>query len=141
MHAGDLFTDGYPIIDYASGGSSRGWVEALDRILALDFETIILARGPVMTRTDVQLFRDWFVTVRTRVRQLIERNVPKRRVTRELIMDDLTRPLAGDSLFLRRTLPNLYDELVEERQELLSVSQPTGLGPEDATPAATGPLP
>ena len=141
LHAGDLFTDGYPIIDYASGGSSRGWIAALNRILALDFERIIPDRGPVMTRADVQLFRDWFVTVRTRVRQLIERNIPRRRVARELIMEDLTRPLQDDSLFLRRTLPNLYDELVEERQELLSVSQPTGLGPEDATPAATGPLP
>ena len=141
LHAGDLFTDGYPIIDYASGGSSRGWIAALNRILALDFERIIPDRGPVMTRADVQLFRDWFVTVSTRVRQLIERNIPRRRVARELIMEDLTRPLQDDSLFLRRTLPNLYDELVEERQELLSVSQPTGLGPEDARPAATGPLP
>ena len=140
LHAGDLFTDGYPIIDYASGGSSRGWIAALNRILALDFERIIPDRGPVMTRADVQLFRDWFVTVRTRVGQLIERNIPRRRVARELIMEDLTRPLQDDSLFLRRTLPNLYDELVEERQELLSVSQPTGLGPEDATPAATDPF-
>ena len=140
LHAGDLFTDGYPIIDYASGGSSRGWIAALNRILALDFERIIPDRGPVMTRADVQLFRDWFVTVRTRVRQLIERNIPRRRVARELIMEDLTRPLQDDSLFLRRTLPNLYDELVEERQALSSVSQPTGLGPEDATPAATDPF-
>ena len=141
LHAGDLFTDGYPIIDYASGGSSRGWIEALNKILALDFERIIPDRGPVMTRADVQLFRDWFVTVRTRVRQLIERNIPRRRITRELITEDLTRPQQDKTLFLSRTLPNLYDELVEERQELLSVSQPTGLGPEDARPAATAPLP
>ena len=141
LHAGDLFTDGYPIIDYASGGSSRGWIEALNRILALDFERIIPDRGPVMTRADVQLFRDWFVTVRTRVRQLIERNIPRRRITRELITEDLTRPQQDKTLFLSHALPNLYDELVEERQELLSVSQPTGLGPEDARPAATGPLP
>ena len=86
LHAGDLFTDGYPIIDYASDGSSRGWVEALDGILALDFELIIPDRGPVMTRTEVLLFRDWFVTVRTRVKQLIERNVPKRRVTRDCLL-------------------------------------------------------
>ena len=112
-----------------------------NKILALDFERIIPDRGPVMTRADVQLFRDWFVTVRTRVRQLIERNIPRRRITRELITEDLTRPQQDKTLFLSRTLPNLYDELVEERQELLSVSQPTGLGPEDARPAATAPLP
>ena len=141
LHAGDLFTDGYPIIDYASGGSSRGWIEALNRILALDFERIIPDRGPVMTRADVQLFRDWFVTVRTRVRQLIERNIPRRRITRELITEDLTRPQQDKTLFLSHALPNLYDELVEERQELLSASQPTGLAPEDARPAATDPLP
>ncbi|GIS98136.1 MAG: hypothetical protein CM1200mP25_3730 [Acidobacteriota bacterium] len=85
-------------------------------MLSLDFELIIPGRGPVMTRTEVLLFRDWFVTVRTRVKQLIERNVPKQRVVRELFMEDLTRPFQGNSLFLRRTLPNLYDELVETRQ-------------------------
>lgn len=141
LHTGDLFTDGYPIIDYASGGSSRGWVEALDEILSLDFEMIIPERGPVMRRTDVQLFRDWFITVRTRVRQLIERNIPKRRVTEELITEDLTRPLEDNSLFLSRTLPSLYDELVEARQKLLSASQPTSLAPEDARPPVTDPLP
>ena len=137
LHAGDLFTDGYPIIDYASDGSSRGWVEALDGILALDFELIIPDRGPVMTRTEVLLFRDWFVTVRTRVKQLIERNVPKRLVVRELFMEDLTRPLQGNSLFLRRTLPNLYDELVETRQQQFSEPQSASPGPEDARAPVT----
>ena len=125
LHAGDLFTDGYPIIDYASGGSSQGWIEALDGMLALNFEMIIPGRGPVMTRTDVQLFRDWFVTVRTRVRQLIDRDVPQWRVARELIMEDLTRPLEDNRFFLRRTLPNLYDELVEARLQEFSAPQPT----------------
>jgi len=141
LHAGDLFTDGYPIIDYASGGSSRGWVTALDKILSLNFEMIIPGRGPVMSRTDVQLFRDWFVTVRTRVRQLIERNVPRQRVAGELITEDLMRPLEGDSLFLNRTLPDLYNELFEARQELLSTSQPTSFAPEDNKPSLTAPLP
>ncbi|GIT67525.1 MAG: hypothetical protein Ct9H300mP25_09970 [Acidobacteriota bacterium] len=54
LHAGDLFTNGYPVIDYTSGGSSRGWIEALDGMLSLDFELIIPgAGGPIMTRTEV----------------------------------------------------------------------------------------
>lgn len=141
LHAGDLFTNGYPVIDYTSGGSSRGWIEALDGMLSLDFELIIPGRGPVMTRTEVLLFRDWFVTVRTRVKQLIERNVPKQRVVRELFMEDLTRPLQGNSLFLRRTLPNLYDELVETRQQQFSEPQSASPGPEDARAPVTDPSP
>ena len=101
-------------------------------MLALNFEMIIPGRGPVMTRTDVQLFRDWFVTVRTRVRQLIDRDVPQWRVARELIMEDLTRPLEDNRFFLRRTLPNLYDELVEARLQQFSAPQPTSPAPEDA---------
>jgi len=155
LHAGDLFTDEHPFIDYATGGSSQGWIEALDRMLDLDFATIISDRGPIMTRTDVQLFRDWFVTLRTRVRQLVERGVPKRRVAAELVTEDLSRPLEDNSLpcawihcaghtshhFLRLTLPNLYDELVEARQRKFQAPLPTGLAPEDARRLATDPLP
>ena len=141
LHAGDLFTDGHPFIDYATGGSSQGWIEALDGMLDLDFATIIPGRGPIMTRTDVQLFRDWFVTLRTRVRQLVERGVPKRRVAAELVTEDLSRPLEDNSLFLRLTLPNLYDELVEARQRKFQAPLPTGLAPEDARRPVTDPLP
>ncbi len=155
LHAGDLFTDGHPFIDYATGGSSQGWIEALDGMLDLDFSTIIPGRGPIMTRTDLQLFRDWFVTLRTRVRQLVERGVPKRRVAAELVTEDLSRPLEDNSLpcawihcaghtshhFLRLTLPNLYDELVEARQRKFQAPLPTGLAPEDARRPVTDPLP
>ena len=155
LHAGNLFTDGHPFIDYATGGSSQGWIEALDGMLDLDFATIISGRGPIMTRTDVQLFRDWFVTLRTRVRQLVERGVPKRRVAAELVTEDLSRPLEDNSLpcawihcaghtshhFLRLTLPNLYDELVEARQRKSQAPLPTGLAPEDTRRPVTDPLP
>ena len=141
LHAGDLFTDGHPFIDYATGGSSQGWIEALDGMLDLDFTTVIPGHGPIMTRTDLQLFRDWFVTLRTRVRQLVERGVPKRRVAAELVTEDLFRPLEDNSLFLRLTLPNLYDELVEARQREFQAPLPTALVPEDASRPVLDPLP
>lgn len=155
LYADDLFTDGHPFIDYATGGSSQGWIEALDGILNLDFETIIPSRGPVTTRSEVQLFRDWFVTLRTRVRQLVERGVPKRRVAAELVTEDLSRPLEDNNVpcawihcaghtshhFLRLTLPNLYDELVEIREQDILLSQPTRPTPEDAITPVAGPLP
>ena len=141
LHAGDLFTDGHPFIDYATGGSSQGWIEALGGMLDLDFTTVIPGHGPIMTRTDLQLFRDWFVTLRTRVRQLVERGVPKRRVAAELVTEDLFRPLEDNSLFLRLTLPNLYDELVEARQREFQAPLPTALVPEDASRPVLDPLP
>ena len=72
VHGGDLLHGIAPFIDYSNGGSSKAWIGTLEGILALDFDTAIPGHGPVMTRADVEAFREQFVAVRTRMRELVE---------------------------------------------------------------------
>ena len=115
LYAGDLVVEGMPFIDYAAGGSSRGWVESLDGILALDFEALIPGTGPILTRRDVQVFRDRFATLRMRVMQLLYRDVPRAEALSLLQTTDLGWPLAPGGPFATGSFAALYDELARLR--------------------------
>jgi glyoxylase-like metal-dependent hydrolase (beta-lactamase superfamily II) len=80
IHTGDLYLVGrgraaaadrpvgVPVfVDYAQGGSFLDWTTTLDRLLALDFETVIPGHGPVSTRDDVVKFRADLETMRNRI--------------------------------------------------------------------------
>ncbi len=73
LHLGDLFFNRlYPNIDLEAGGSIRGWVEALDRALALDFDRAIPGHGEVGSRDDVVQFQTFLrelVTVGEQARE------------------------------------------------------------------------
>ncbi|MCK5923047.1 MAG: MBL fold metallo-hydrolase, partial [Methylococcales bacterium] len=58
VHGGDLLHTIAPFIDYANGGSSKGWVSTMNNILSLDFDTAIPGHGDVMNRNDVVAFRN-----------------------------------------------------------------------------------
>lgn len=133
LYAGDLVVEGMPFIDYAAGGSSRGWVESLDGILALDFETVIPGTGPPLTKRDVQVFRDRFVTLRMRVMQLLYRDVPRAEALSLLRTTDLDWPLAPGGPFATGSFAALYDELAIEREE----ARTAGAAEPDAAAAGT----
>jgi len=61
LHMGDLFVHGmYPVIDRHAGGTARGWIDSLDRVLSLtDVERYIPGHGTLASRTDVERFRDY----------------------------------------------------------------------------------
>ena len=111
VHAGDLVVGSTPFIDYASGGSSTEWINTLDRILELDFDTVIPGHGDVMTKEDVRSWKTKFETLRERMAELVRQGVKKEDVRSRLRTDDPGWPLQPDGLFVRRSLPNLYDEL------------------------------
>ena len=77
IHMGDLVIDGMPVIDYAGGGSALAFVKTIDNLLALDFDTAIPGHGKVMTRPEVQAYRNRFETMNQRMRELIKKGVPK----------------------------------------------------------------
>ena len=131
LYAGDLVVRGLPFIDYAAGGSSRGWVETLDRILALEFDTVVPGAGPALTKRDVQVFRDRFVTLRMRAMQLLYRNVAQAEALPLLQTADLDWPLAPGGPFAARSFAALYDELAIERVEAREAAEA------DAMPAET----
>ena len=112
VHAGRLVVDGAPFIDFARGGSAEGWIDSLDALLALSFDTVIPGEGgPVLQKSDALAFRDRLVTLRTRVEQLVRRGVAREDVADHLQTADLgwLLGLAGD--FVRETLAGLHDEV------------------------------
>lgn len=75
MHLGDTFFSGfYPFIDLASGGRVGGVIAAVDRALAIagPKTRIIPGHGPLSTRADLESYRKMLVSVRDRVRKLID---------------------------------------------------------------------
>lgn len=71
IHAGDiLFYGMYPFIDYGSGGSLAGMVEAVDRMLAMSGESTRFIPGhggPVIDRAQLQAYRTMLATVLERL--------------------------------------------------------------------------
>ncbi len=70
IHMGDVFlNDIYPFIDYGSGGSLAGMIEAVDLGLDLadDDTRIIPGHGELGTRADMVRYRDMLIVVRDRV--------------------------------------------------------------------------
>ena len=114
VHTGDLFIYGQrldgstlsPFIDYGNGGDGSEWIDTLDRVLDLDFDTAIPGHGPVMTKSDVRVFRHRFQTLLDRMHNLIDSGVDRDAIALQLQTDDLDWP------FRPAAVQALYDELV-----------------------------
>ena len=77
---GDIFCSAsYPPVELASGGSVKGVIETVDRVLAAtnDKTRIIPDSGPIATRADLQAYRDMLVTVRQRIWSLVSKGETK----------------------------------------------------------------
>lgn len=73
IHAGDLFFNGfYPFIDVTHGGSLRGIIEGVDRVLALsdDNTKIIPGHGPVGSKVQLEQYRRMLGIAYERLRKL-----------------------------------------------------------------------
>ena len=114
LHTGDLFVEGLPFIDYANGGNSADWVDTLGGILTLDFDTVVPGHGPILVKRDLQTFRDRLITLRIRTLQLIQRGLTQQQTLAQLETTDLGWTLTSGSLFVRRSFPDFYKELLDE---------------------------
>jgi len=114
IHGGDLLHTTAPFIDYANGGSSKGWVDAVNGILKLDFDTAIPGHGPVMDRRFVINFRNQMEAVRQRMAGLI-RNGLRAEDAADAIRDAaLSWTQAENGLFMSRSIPGFYAEIAAE---------------------------
>jgi glyoxylase-like metal-dependent hydrolase (beta-lactamase superfamily II) len=59
-------------VDYSQGGSFLDWTGTLDRLLTLDFDTVIPGHGPLATRADLVKFRADLETMRNRIQGFIK---------------------------------------------------------------------
>ena len=72
IYLGEVFPgDGYPAIDTAQGGTLDGLVNTLDGWTSSAFR-IVPARGKVTDGASVKAFRDVIVTVRDRVKRMVD---------------------------------------------------------------------
>jgi len=112
VHTGDLFIWGdrmdgstmAPFIDYYNGGCASDWVTTLDRLLELDFDTVIPGHGPLLRKAEVRIFRDKFEQLVSRVSGLIADGVDRDEIATQLNISDLNWPLAPDRV------QAIYDE-------------------------------
>lgn len=117
VHTGDLVvwgkrTDGSvltPFMDYSNGGSLTDWIGTLEKVLQLDFDAAIPGHGPVLTKNDVQGFRQKLITLRDRAQGLVRSGVSRTDFTGKLKIDDLNWP------FPKERIDPLFDELTAKR--------------------------
>ena len=114
VHGGDLLHTIAPFIDYANGGSSKGWVSTMNNILSLDFDTAIPGHGAVMSRSDVIAFRNQMEAVRQRMADLIRSGMPRTDASERIQTEELTWTMSPDGLFMQRSIPGFYDEIAAE---------------------------
>jgi glyoxylase-like metal-dependent hydrolase (beta-lactamase superfamily II) len=104
IHTGDLFLSrrapaqpagaarsrppGVPVyIDYVQGGSFLEWSTVLERMLRLDFDTVIPGHGPVAGREDVVRFKTDLEAMRDRLAGLVRQGTPRAEIVRVLEED------------------------------------------------------
>ena len=114
IHGGDLLHGIAPFIDYGNGGSSRGWVRTVNNMLALDFNTAIPGHGEIMNRRDVLNFRNQMEAIRARMTSLIRDGVDIGDVSNQIIDPDLSWTQIEDGLFMQRSIPGFFNEILEE---------------------------
>jgi glyoxylase-like metal-dependent hydrolase (beta-lactamase superfamily II) len=114
VQGGDLLHGTAPFIDYANGGSSRGWVATLNGMLDLDFDAAIPGHGAVMTRDDVISFRNQMEQVRAHMAQLIRGGLASSQAAQRIVTSDLSWTMAETGLFMTRSIPGFYDEIAGE---------------------------
>ena len=85
IHSGDLFlTNGapaLPFMDFAQGGSAVEWTDTLDRMMALDFDTVIPGHGPSSNREGVLKWRADLASMRGQIRDLVRQGKSKAEVS------------------------------------------------------------
>ncbi len=108
LHTGDLFVNGStPFIDYSAKGSLVEWDKTLDRVLQLDFDTVIPGHGAVAKKADLVKWRDTIVALRTRAKAACEggaADAAKRMTVSDLGLEDTLG-------FLSRSMPGICAEL------------------------------
>jgi len=112
IHAGDLIIDGMPFIDYSSGGSAIEWIQTIDALLQIDFDTLIPGHGWIMNKEDVVAYKYRFEEMNRRMQDLAQRGVPIDEVLEALKLEELGwANTVSTSTWLNNSLERYYDEM------------------------------
>ena len=80
LSAGDLFTHGQglpQLVDHAGGGSAKEWTGTLDKVLALDFDTVVPGHGTVTNKQAVRDARASSQRLTEMLTQMVKQNRSK----------------------------------------------------------------
>lgn len=91
---GDVFQQGMNC-DYAQGGSMVEWVQVLDSVLKLDFDTVIPNRGDPATRADLEAARKRIATIVSTGIDLVKKGMPKDQLVAQIAAMDASLNPAG----------------------------------------------
>jgi glyoxylase-like metal-dependent hydrolase (beta-lactamase superfamily II) len=111
IHTGDLITEGMPVLDYNNGASAVEWVTVLDKILELDFDTVIPGHGPLMTKEQVRTDRQKLMTMNQRMAEQARKGVPLEQVFDGLKLADLGWNQTVSTVAFRGGLKGYYEEM------------------------------
>jgi glyoxylase-like metal-dependent hydrolase (beta-lactamase superfamily II) len=111
IHTGDLITEGMPVMDYNNGASAVEWVSVLDKILELDFDTVIPGHGPLLTRERIRSDRQKLATMNQRMAELARKSVPIEQVFAQLRLADLGWDHTVSTVAFRGGLRGYYEEM------------------------------
>ena len=100
---------GNKLVLFGNGGSAAEGPATLDKLLALDFDTVIPGHGPILTKDEVRTFRRNLQTVLDRVQGQIEAGATRDNIASRIDTNDLGWPLAPVRL------QDVYDELTAAR--------------------------
>ena len=113
IHVGDVFrTTGYPGVDAGNGGSVKGTLEALQKIIDMAGPNtkLIPGHGVVSSRDDVVEFRNMVVEVQKRISDLIRQGM----TLEQVVAAKPTADLDGRWGSFERFLPGFYQALKNE---------------------------
>jgi glyoxylase-like metal-dependent hydrolase (beta-lactamase superfamily II) len=80
---GDLFALYGPyraVIDYTAGGSLRDWTRTLERVLRLDFDTVIPGHSGVTDRANVEGYIEYLTATQDMVREMNARQASREEI-------------------------------------------------------------
>ena len=121
IHAGDLIIDAMPVIDYPGGGSAIEFISTIDKLLTLDFDTMIPGHGRIMTKDEVRAYRARFQAMNDRMRDVIRKGVTKDQLKTldqaraQLRLADLGWDNSVSTTTWFASFPSYYDELAANR--------------------------
>jgi glyoxylase-like metal-dependent hydrolase (beta-lactamase superfamily II) len=101
LHAGDIFFNGfYPFIDVTHGGSLKGTIKAVDKILSLadDNTKIIAGHGPLGDKAQLAGYRQMLSKAYERLRKLKAEGKTIQEAVAAKPLDDLEKTW-GDGIF------------------------------------------
>jgi cyclase len=97
VHLGDLMagTNGVsnPTMDYANGASIAAWPGTLDKVLQLDFDTVIPGHGAVTTKAGLLAHRNKVAAIVDRVSAMIRDGKSKDEVSQVLLHEFEWKPI------------------------------------------------